>query len=123
MGILTKKGRLNSLKNNFLGRFNQERFEGIKKTGIKAKKIWLTCGSDDVRPYHLAYERLGWVDVDYEYAPGLKFPGDPCCNVGGQIDGCRCSVIWDTEPSRAGLQKTVIGKTEVLFVCNDEVIK
>jgi len=70
---------------------NTQSFEGALSTGLDLKKVWMTSGYPDVRETHKRYETLGPVPMDYEYAPGLKYPGDPNCKDPNETEGCR----WD----------------------------
>jgi hypothetical protein len=82
---------------NFNGLANKRSYENALSTGLDIKKGWLTSGLPDTRESHLRYEKLGFVDMKFEYAPGLKFPGDPDCPDLTEIDGCRCTIIYDVD--------------------------
>jgi hypothetical protein len=60
------------------------------------KKVWMTT-SDNPRDSHKRYQELGPVDMNYEYAPGLKFPGDPNCKDPDETYGCHCVIIYETD--------------------------
>ena len=60
------------------------------------KKGWLTSGLKGVRDSHLLYESQGFVSMDYEYAPGLKHPGDPN-GAANEIINCRCTIIYNVD--------------------------
>ena len=74
---------------------NRQNFEGALSTGLRLKKVWLTSGYPDVRESHRYYEQLGPVPMDYEYAPGLKYPGDPNCKYPKETEGCRCDMYFE----------------------------
>jgi hypothetical protein len=71
-------------------------FESAKETGVVKGKEWLTKGTPDVRPTHQEYEAMGVVDMEYEYAPGLKHPLDPNGSA-EEIINCRCDILFNTE--------------------------
>lgn len=77
--------------------YNTASFENAKASGVALAKIWSTSGLPDVRETHRYYESLGPVDMDYEYAPGLKYPGDPHCRDSKELDGCRCSIVYKVD--------------------------
>jgi hypothetical protein len=72
-------------------------FNTASNVGIGVKKFWMTSGLPDVRDSHKYYESLGSVPMDYEYAPGLKFPGDPDCKDPNEVDDCRCTIGYDVD--------------------------
>ena len=76
---------------------NTASFEGAKESGVALSKEWLTSGLPDVKEMHKYYESLGPVEMDYEYAPGLKYPGDPHCKDPKELDGCRCTIVFNVE--------------------------
>jgi hypothetical protein len=78
------------------GASNTGSFEAMREMGIDAKKEWLTSGLPNVRETHQHYESLGAVEMDYEYAPGLQFPGDENGEA-EEIINCRCTIIYNTE--------------------------
>lgn len=77
-----------------IGASNTGSFEAAKGTDGLTKG-WLTSGLPGVRPSHQAYESLGEkLPMDYSFAPGLSYPGDP----GGdpsEIINCRCVIIYN----------------------------
>jgi hypothetical protein len=76
------------------GAYNTGSFESARDSGYEMKKEWLTSGLPNVRETHLAYEALGAVEMDYEYASGLQFPQDENGEA-EEIINCRCTVIYD----------------------------
>ena len=76
-------------------RNNKASFESAMSLYSDIKKEWMTSGLPGVRDSHKAYEELGAVDINYEYAPGLKFPGDPDCKDPNELDGCLCTIVYD----------------------------
>lgn len=64
----------------------------LTEMGVKTK-IWQTSDDELVRPSHVEYGEEGQVDLDDEYAPGLKFPGDPHCDDAGEVCNCRCFIL------------------------------
>lgn len=84
---------------NHLGQYNKDRLKEqlfvAKKEGIIIKKMWMTSvwfetHKPKICEKHLPYEKLGYVDLNYEYAPGLKFPFDPDCNDPEEFNNCNC---------------------------------
>jgi len=55
------------------------------------KKIWLDSGDNHVRETHKKYAKLKAKEMDYEYAPGLKFPHDFDAEA-AEVMGCRCVI-------------------------------
>ena len=80
---------------NSAGNFGS--FETIRESGQKGTKEWITSGLPNVRPAHTEHEALGAVDLDYDYATNLQFPGDPDCEIAEEIINCHCTYIIDTE--------------------------
>jgi hypothetical protein len=82
-----------------IGNLNQKSYKDAlqtsKELGIPFKKIWTgALHFIDKKPSycHLDYEALGYVDMDYEYSPGLKFPCDPDCIDKNETENCKCSI-------------------------------
>jgi len=69
----------------------QENSEGVKKEWIHIP------GLKTSRDNHAGFESMGPVEMDYEYAPGLKYPGDPDCNDPEEIINCYCSIGYVIE--------------------------
>jgi hypothetical protein len=80
-----------------IGASNTGSFEGAKESGVALAKNWSTSGLPGIRQTHLDYEALGSVPMDYEYATGLLYPGDPDCPDGSDIINCRCSPTYETD--------------------------
>ena len=78
-----------------IGASNQGSFEGAKSTGLDIGKFWMTSGLPGVRETHLQYEGEGIVDMEYDYAEGLQFPGDANCQDAGDVINCRCTIGYD----------------------------
>jgi len=76
---------------------NQISFFNAYNSGLCTGKQWLTSGKQDVRESHKYYENLGWKDMDYEYAPGLKYPGYPNCTNEDELRGCRCTIVFNVD--------------------------
>lgn len=70
------------------GASNTGSFEAAKENAEGCLKEWITSGLPNTRESHLAYEALGQVELDYDYASGLQFPGDENCQDGGDIINC-----------------------------------
>lgn len=73
-----------------IGASNQASYQGALSTGLDIKKYWMTSGLPGVRSTHREYEAMGDQSMDYEYAPGLKVPGDPSGSA-EEIINCRCT--------------------------------
>lgn len=65
------------------------RHEAMKAEGFK--KTWLDSKDESVRDSHAYYASLGAKDIDFEYAPGLKFAGDTNSTAEESVN-CRCSM-------------------------------
>jgi hypothetical protein len=79
-----------------IGAANKGSFDGAFSSGLDIKKGWQTSGLQGVRPSHASYEGMGFVPMNYEYAWGLKFPGDPACQDPSLIINCRCTIVYET---------------------------
>ena len=77
-----------------IGASNKGAFDSASSMGYEMTKEWLTSGLKGIRPSHLFYESLGAVKMDYEYAPGLKHPGDPNGSP-DEIINCRCDFAYN----------------------------
>jgi hypothetical protein len=71
----------------------------VEKEGFKIKKMWTTSvWYENKKPKicekHLPYEKLEYVNLDYEYKPGLKFPFDPDCKDPEEFNNCRCWMAY-----------------------------
>jgi len=78
-----------------IGAANKGSFDGASVAG-GLKKGWLTSGLKGTRETHQFYESLEFKPMDYEYAPGLRHPGDPNGSA-EEIINCRCTIIYSTE--------------------------
>ena len=80
-----------------IGASNTGSFEGATEMGFETmKKAWLTSGLAGMRDSHMAYEQLGAVAMNYEYAPGLQYPGDPSGSP-EEIVNCRCTQVYEVD--------------------------
>lgn len=79
-----------------IGASNKGSFDGAMSAGLPIKKGWSTSGLSGIRPSHLLYESWGWLSMEREFAPGLKYPGDPNGEA-GEIINCRCTIIYDVD--------------------------
>lgn len=81
--------------------------------GFGVKKYWIATLDNRTRPTHRIYDGLDPVDLDYEYAPGLKKPRDPNCPDPNEVCGCRCRILYNTgrqrSATRAAREGTVKG--------------
>ena len=76
---------------------NTASFEAAQENSEGVKKVWMFIpGLKYCSENHKKYEELGPVEMDYEYAPGLKYAGDPHCKDLKELEGCYCSIIYDT---------------------------
>ena len=92
--IEKKKQHLIDLENS---RNNTSSFKAALENSEGVKKKWMTSRLPGGRETHKYYESLGMVEMNYEYAPGLKYPGDPHCKDPKELDGCRCTFVCDTD--------------------------
>jgi hypothetical protein len=72
-------------------------WDAMKEMGVAQSKFWVNMEDGKVRPTHQAYMDQADQDIDYEYAPGLKYPNDPDCQDGGEVINCRCDIVWNLE--------------------------
>ena len=79
-----------------IGASNKGSFDAARMSGLEMQKAWSTSGLSGVRDSHMYYESLGFVSMDYEYAPGLKFPGDATGSP-DEIINCRCAPLWSVD--------------------------
>lgn len=63
--------------------------------GFTVKKYWLCAKDNRTRDSHIYYDSMPPVELDYEYAPGLKRPRDPDCGIMEEVCNCRCSIQFD----------------------------
>ncbi len=69
--------------------------------GFTVKKYWIATLDNRTRDTHIEYDSMGTVDLDYEYAPGLKKPKDPNCSIMAEVCNCRCRLLYDTGHGRS----------------------
>jgi hypothetical protein len=79
---------------NSAGNFGS--FQTIAESGYGGVKSWITL-STNPREAHLEHEAEGSVGLDHEYNTGLKFPGDPDCEIAGEVINCHCTYVIDVE--------------------------
>lgn len=79
-----------------IGASNKGSYDGALSTGLPIQKAWSTSGLPKIRDSHLVYQDKYWVEMDYDYAPGLKYPGDPNAKP-EEIINCRCSLIYNVD--------------------------
>ena len=82
------KGRMDSMQ-----RANDE--------GFHVKKIWKATLDNRTRETHQEYDGVEPVELDYEYAPGLKRPKDPDCPDLSEVCNCRCRLLYNTGRARS----------------------
>lgn len=89
-----KKQRLQDLE---CSKYNTASFKEAQEVeGVK--KIWMFIpGLDNFNEKHKSYEAMGPVNMDYEYSPGLKYPGDPHCKNPEETEGCICSIGYQVD--------------------------
>ena len=71
--------------------------KGIRSTGVRVKKFWLSSGLDGVRESHQYAQQTSYaangIDQDSNFSNGLLFPRAP----GGpahEVINCRCTCIY-----------------------------
>ena len=74
---------------------NMGSFDAASENAEGVTKEWLTSGLPNTRQSHLDHEALGPVEMDYDYATGLQFPGDPDCEEAEEVINCRCTYVMD----------------------------
>jgi len=79
-----------------IGASNKGSFDSASQSGLCTGKEWATSGLPGIRESHLFYESLGEVAMDYEYAPGLQYPGDPNGSA-EEIINCRCTHLLNVD--------------------------
>lgn len=62
--------------------------------GFGVKKYWIATLDNKTRDTHVEYDSMDPVDLDYEYAPGLKKPRDPDCSIMEEVCNCRCTIKY-----------------------------
>lgn len=66
-------------------------YERAEEMGIKMGKTWLAVHDERTRESHVMYDGMS-IGIDEEFAPGLKFPGDPDADP-AEVYNCRCTLI------------------------------
>lgn len=69
--------------------------------GFEVKKFWIATLDNRTRETHIEYDSMDPVELDYEYAPGLKKPKDPNCSIMAEVCSCRCKLLYDTGHRRS----------------------
>lgn len=69
--------------------------------GFEVKKYWVATVDNRTRATHIEYDGLDPVELDYEYAPGLKRPKDPDCEIKEEVCNCRCEIFYSTGRHRS----------------------
>ena len=69
--------------------------------GFEVKKFWIATLDNRTRDTHIEYDSMEPVELDYEYAPGLKKPKDPNCSIMAEVCNCRCTLKYDTGHGRS----------------------
>ena len=69
--------------------------------GFEVKKFWIATLDNRTRDTHIEYDSMEPVDLDYEYAPGLKKPKDPNCSIMAEVCNCRCKLLYNTGHRRS----------------------
>lgn len=64
--------------------------------GFSVKKYWIATLDNRTRDAHIMYDGMDPVELDYEYAPGLKKPKDQNCSIMEEVCNCRCRILYDT---------------------------
>ena len=81
--------------------------------GFEIKKQWVCIFDNRTRDTHIAYNDMGPVELDYEYATGLQRPHDPGCLLLEEICNCRCELVrvypQQDKGTRSARQGTVTG--------------
>ena len=69
--------------------------------GFNVKKYWVATLDNRTRETHREYDSMQPVELDYEYAPGLKKPRDPNCAISEEVCNCRCRILYNTGHKRS----------------------
>lgn len=69
--------------------------------GFEVKKYWIATLDNRTRETHIEYDSMDPVELDYEYAPGLKQPRDPDCSIDDEVCNCRCRILYNTGRERS----------------------
>lgn len=79
-----------------IGASNTGSFMAARSVGDGVRKGWSTSGLPGIRQSHLDYEAMGAVAMEYEYATGLRYPGDPD-GAAEEIINCRCTPVYEVD--------------------------
>lgn len=74
-----------------IGSSNKGSFQGALETGVEMQKEWINSGLPGMRQSHILYGSMGGQQMNFEYAPGLKHPGDPEGSP-EEVINCRCTI-------------------------------
>jgi mRNA-degrading endonuclease HigB of HigAB toxin-antitoxin module len=78
------------------GAQNTASFEAAQENSEGVKKFWMFIpGLKTYRENHQEFEAMGSQEMDYEYAPGLQYPGDEN-GAAEEVINCYCSIGYDT---------------------------
>jgi hypothetical protein len=76
---------------------NTASFMAAREDAEGVKKIWMFIpGQKTFRENHKEFEAMGSQDMNYEFAPGLQFPGDENADA-EEVINCYCSIGYETE--------------------------
>lgn len=78
---------------------NKGRFDSMYRAydeGFEVNKIWSAILDNRTRETHRDYDGEPPHELDYEYAPGLKKPKDPDCEIKEEVCNCRCAISYTT---------------------------
>ena len=78
--------------------------------GFSVKKYWMATLDNRTRETHRKYDGLDPVELDYEYAPGLKRPKDPDCPDLSEVCNCRCRILYDTGHGKSATRAARFGE-------------
>lgn len=77
---------------------NTASFDAAQENAEGVRKEWLFIpGIKTFRDNHQGFEAMGPQDMDFDYAEGLKFPGDPDCQDPSEVINCYCSIIYEVD--------------------------
>jgi hypothetical protein len=77
---------------------NTMSFQSAQENAEGVTKGWLVSGLKGMRTSHIAYGSMGdKLPMDFQYAPGLKFPQDPDCQIAEEVINCRCTHIFNVD--------------------------
>ena len=83
---------------------NKGRLDSMERAddeGFSVKKYWIATLDNRTRETHQEYDGMKPVELDYEYAPGLKRPRDPDCSDLSEVCNCRCTLQYDMGHGRS----------------------